>query len=87
MVYIIYSFLVNLCSNPEDKLQIYRENFEKAYIDATESFYKMKAPQYLQANGVQNYMKYADVKLREEELRAQKYLEPCSGSVQVVSVF
>ncbi|KAK9498548.1 hypothetical protein O3M35_003156 [Rhynocoris fuscipes] len=76
---------VNLCSNPEDKLQIYRENFEKAYIDATESFYKMKAPQYLQANGVQNYMKYADIKLREEELRAQKYLEPCSGSVQVLT--
>ncbi|XP_046669747.1 cullin-5 [Homalodisca vitripennis] len=76
---------VNLCSNTDDKLQIYRENFEKAYIEATESFYKMKAPQYLQANGVQNYMKYADAKLREEEIRAQKYLEPCSGSVQVLT--
>lgn len=76
---------VNLCSNPDDKLQIYRENFEKAYIDATESFYKMKAPQYLQANGVQNYMRYAETKLREEELRAHKYLEPCSGSVQVLT--
>jgi hypothetical protein len=30
-------------------------------------------------------MKYADGKLREEEQRAQKYLESCSGSVQVVS--
>ncbi|KAF6212482.1 hypothetical protein GE061_013005 [Apolygus lucorum] len=76
---------VNLCSNTEDKLQIYRENFERAYIDATESFYRVKAPQYLQSNGVQNYMKYADAKLREEELRAQKYLEPCSGSVQVLT--
>jgi len=76
---------VNLCSNPEDKLQIYRENFEKAYMEATEAFYKMKAPQYLQANGVQNYMKYADAKLREEEQRAQKYLESCSGSVQVLT--
>ncbi|XP_024085328.1 cullin-5 isoform X1 [Cimex lectularius] len=76
---------VNLCSYPMDKLQIYRENFERAYIDATESFYKVKAPQYLQANGVQNYMRYADAKLREEELRAQKYLEPCSGSVQVLT--
>ena len=28
-------------------------------------------------------MKYADVKLREEEQRATKYLESCSGSVQV----
>lgn len=76
---------VNLCSNPDDKLQIYRENFEKAYIEATEAFYKMKAPQYLQANGVKNYMHYADAKLREEEIRAQKYLEPCSGSVQVLT--
>uniref|UniRef100_A0A1B6CY52 Cullin-5 n=1 Tax=Clastoptera arizonana TaxID=38151 RepID=A0A1B6CY52_9HEMI len=78
---------VNLCSNSDDKLQIYRENFEKAYIEATESFYKMKAPQYLQANGVQNYMKYADAKLREEEVRAQKYLEPGSGSVQMLTDF
>lgn len=78
-------FSVNLCSNTDDKLQIYRENFQQAYIEATEAFYKMKAPQYLQANGVQNYMKYADAKLREEEIRAQKYLEPCSGSVQKVN--
>lgn len=84
-VYYVTIIIVNLCSNPDDKLQIYRENFEKAYIEATEAFYKMKAPQYLQANGVQNYMKYADAKLREEEVRAQKYLEPGSGSVQMVS--
>lgn len=76
---------VNLCSNPKDKLQIYRDNFEKAYMEATEAFYKMKAPQYLHANGVQNYMRYADAKLREEELRAHKYLESCSGSVQLLT--
>jgi len=29
-------------------------------------------------------MKYADMKLREEEVRAQKYLETSSGSVQMV---
>jgi len=73
---------VNLSSNTDDKLQIYRENFEKAYIDATESFYRVQAPDYLRENGVQNYMTYADSKLREEEQRASKYLESCSGSVQ-----
>lgn len=78
--------LVNLCSNSEDKLQIYRENFERAYIDATEAFYRAKAPQYLEANGVQNYMKYADQKLKEEEQRATKYLESYSGSIQAVSI-
>lgn len=54
------------------------ENFEKAYIDSTEGFYKLKAPQYLEVNGVQNYMRYAESKLREEEQRANKYLESCS---------
>uniref|UniRef100_A0A3Q3JY28 Cullin-5 n=1 Tax=Monopterus albus TaxID=43700 RepID=A0A3Q3JY28_MONAL len=49
---------VNLCSNSEDKLQIYRDNFEKAYLDSTERFYRTQAPSYLQQNGVQNYMKY-----------------------------
>lgn len=76
---------VNLCSNPEDKLQIYRENFERAYMEATEAFYRMKAPLHLQANGVQSYMRWADSKLREEEQRAHKYLEACSGSVQALT--
>lgn len=66
---------VNLSSDVEDKLKIYRENFEKAYLEATKSFYKLKASQYLQANGVQNYMRYADAKLKEEESRAKRYLE------------
>jgi cullin-5 len=54
-------------------------------VEATEAFYKVKAPEYLQTNGVRNYMKYADAKLTEEEQRAEKYLEPHSGSVEYVS--
>lgn len=76
---------VNLCSNSADKLQIYRENFEAAYIEATEAFYKIKAPEQLYSHGVENYMRYAEAKLREEELRAQKYLEPNSASVQLLT--
>ncbi|CAK9819843.1 CUL5 [Anthophora plagiata] len=76
---------VNLCSNTTDKLQIYRENFEAAYIKATEAFYWVKAPEQLSLHGVENYMRYADAKLREEELRAQKYLEPNSASVQLLT--
>ncbi len=74
---------VNLCSNAEDKLQIYRDNFERAYIRATEQFYCVKAPEHLEREGVQAYMRYAEAKLREEEQRAAKYLESSnSGSVQ-----
>lgn len=72
---------VNLCSNTDDRLQIYRENFEAAYIESTEMFYRLKAPQHLADNGVQAYMRYADCKLREEEARAQRYLEPGSNGV------
>ncbi|XP_045196668.2 cullin-5-like isoform X1 [Mercenaria mercenaria] len=74
---------VNLSSDVEDKLKIYRENFEKAYLEATKAFYKLKAPQYLQANGVQNYMRYADAKLKEEEGRARRYLETGWGCTSV----
>ena len=79
-------FSVNLSSEAEDKLKIYRENFEKAYLEATKSFYKLKAPQYLAANGVQNYMRYADAKLKEEEARAMRYLETGWGLVSVSAV-
>lgn len=69
---------VNLCSNQEDRLMIYRENFEAAYIKTTSDFYRLKAHEQLQAHGVQSFMRYADTKLREEEARAQRYLEPSS---------
>ncbi|PIK56997.1 putative cullin-5 [Apostichopus japonicus] len=71
---------VNLCSNSEDRLQIYRESFEAAYLETTESFYKTQAPEYLAENGVQNYMRYADEKLKEEEERALRYLDTGKGS-------
>ena len=49
---------VNLSSDVLDKLNIYRINFEKAYIEATDEFYRAQAAAYLQENGVQNYMRY-----------------------------
>ena len=58
----------------------------QAYIEATRSFYHIKAPQYLEENGVQNYMKFADQKLREEEQRGEKYLESFSGSLENVRI-
>lgn len=65
IVLYVVLWAVNLCSNPDDKLQIYRDNFEKAYMDSTERFYRTQAPAYLQQNGVQNYMKYVSVNLFE----------------------
>ena len=77
---------MNLSSDTDDKLKIYRDNFEKAYLEATEAFYRQKAPQYLESNGVQNYMRYADSKLKEEEQRASRYLETRKGCNSVAAV-
>ena len=68
----------------------FRENFERAYIEATEQFYNVKAPQQLALEadgaGVFGYMKWAEAKLREEEQRALKYLETTTGK-SVISLF
>ncbi|GIY78425.1 hypothetical protein CDAR_272011 [Caerostris darwini] len=75
---------VNLCSNSQNRLEMYHENFEKPYIEAAEAFYRVKAPEYFAANGVQNYICYAYQKLKEEEQMGLKYLEPCSDSIQAL---
>lgn len=54
-------------------------------MQATAEFYKLKGTEYLSANGVQSYMKYADLRLKEEEARAHRYLEPGSGSVATLT--
>lgn len=66
-----------LCSNSDEERN-YKNNFERAYLEATETFYYSKSAEYLAANGVQSYMIWADSKLREEEHRGSKYLEASS---------
>ena len=78
-------FLVNLCSNPANRLEIYKENFEKAYIESTEVFYRTRVPDELTANGVQGYMEWAKNKLADEEIRAGRYLETSGESQKLVS--
>ena len=77
---------VNLGIGQDDKLAIYKENFEKAYIDSTVQFYMSKASEFLAQNGVREYMVYAQTKLTEEEDRAKRYLETSQGCDSVTKV-
>lgn len=52
LIYSWYFFVVNLSLDVEDKLKIYRENFEKVYLEVIEKFYKLKVFLYLEVNGV-----------------------------------
>ena len=47
-----------LCTDSTNKLQIYLEYFEKAYLDSTREFYTAHGQDYLAENGVQSYMRY-----------------------------
>nr|CRZ24456.1 BMA-CUL-5 [Brugia malayi] len=73
---------VSLNLSTEDSLAVYKDNFERAYVDDTERFYKFRAPQVLASEGVQSYMMYADTKLVEEEARGRRYLENTADSVK-----
>ncbi|KAL3319873.1 Cullin-5 [Cichlidogyrus casuarinus] len=54
---------------------LYADNFEKAYIENTESFYRIRCVEYIAEQGIRKYMEYAQGKLAEEQQRATKYLE------------
>ena len=49
---------VNLSTDHTDPLRIYKEHFERKYLDSTDSYYKTHARAYLDKNGVLNYLKY-----------------------------
>ena len=59
--FLAFCFPVNLCYSEDDKLRIYRGNFEKAYLGATRQFYSNVASQYLEENGVEKYMNYVSM--------------------------
>ncbi|KAL2148572.1 hypothetical protein VTH82DRAFT_2126 [Thermothelomyces myriococcoides] len=57
-------------------LAVYREYFERPFIDATKVFYQNESSQFVAENSVVEYMKKAEARLNEEEERVKLYLHP-----------
>ncbi|KAF7358131.1 CULLIN-2 domain-containing protein [Mycena venus] len=57
-------------------LNVYKEHFEIPFIDATEQYYRNESAAFLAKNGLSNYLKKVEERLREEEDRVQQYLDP-----------
>ena len=55
-------------------LDVYRQHFEKPYLDATEKYYSQESRQFLAENTVVEYMKKAELRLEEESARVGLYL-------------
>jgi cullin-5 len=66
---------VELSPNEADALELYRQEYEKAYYENLASFYLCRTADFLQNHGILSYIAYADKKLIEEVDRASKYLE------------
>ncbi len=85
MIILFIKFLVTLgCSqgtinyNQMDtsSLTIYKEFFEKQFLQDTEQFYLLEAANFLSHNSVTEYLRKVAQRLDEEVHRVQSYLHP-----------
>ncbi|CAG9998024.1 unnamed protein product [Clonostachys byssicola] len=55
-------------------LDVYRQHFEKPFLNATREFYQAESKQFVAENSVVEYMKKAEARLTEEQERVNMYL-------------
>ncbi|PWN50392.1 putative SCF complex member Cullin 1 [Violaceomyces palustris] len=72
-------------------LEVYRSEFEKPFLEATELYYTNESDAFVSQNSATDYMKKAESRLKEEEDRVELYLHastrtkliPCCDTVLV----
>jgi cullin 1 len=67
-------------------LEVYQEHFESPFLMATEKYYKIESDTFLAQKPLSGYLKRAEQRLREEEDRAERYLNAeTHGTVSLLS--
>lgn len=59
-----------------DRRNVYEEIFEKPFLDQSAEFYGMESQRYLSENCASTYIREVEKRIKEEQERAQKYLDP-----------
>ncbi|KAK4541634.1 hypothetical protein LTR36_007778 [Oleoguttula mirabilis] len=67
---------IDEADSTKTNLDVYRQYFEKPYIEATQKFYENESAAFLAENSVVDYMKKAERRLDEEKERVPLYLLP-----------
>lgn len=60
----------------QQNVDLYKVEFEAAFIEATELYYRTESDAFVAANSVTDYMKKAETRLKEEDDRVEMYLHP-----------
>ena len=64
-------------------LEVYRDAFQKPFLEATEAYYAQESTAFLADNSVTEYMKKAETRLAEEENRVDLYLHASTRAALV----
>lgn len=67
---------VRMGTNKNTPLEVYKTEFEKAFIQKTKEFYTLESSEFLRSNGCALYMSKVDTRIAEEKARVGNYLDP-----------
>lgn len=67
---------IDEADSTKSTLDVYRQYFEKPYLDSTAKYYENESQQFLAENSVVDYMKKAERRLEEEKERVPLFLLP-----------
>lgn len=72
----VLSMLGDLCV---DGVNVYEEDFEKPFLDASRTFYRQESQEYLVQNNCPDFMIKAENRIEEEQMRVRSYLSSSTG--------
>eukprot|EP00127_Corallochytrium_limacisporum_P004202 Clim_evm147s157 gene=Clim_evmTU147s157 len=60
------------------EFDLYNDEFERPFLTATADYYRRESTSFIEKHDIISYMKKAEQRLHEEDVRATKFIEPTS---------